>query len=147
MNTAAAFKPAAETIGPLTLTRRIDGPFLAVRANTVAEAASIVLAGDDRCPDMWRLVDAEQPVAAGKVCDARLTPLSEFGVFCQLYPHSRVLSVVRASLSRVRRYEHPAGGFWTWDGPRVQRVKVPRSMIEPLKAAVRDCNTLGRVQS
>lgn len=147
MNTHFKPYPGRSAAEALTLTRRIDGPWLAVRWNTEAEAASIVLVGDQRCPDMWRRVDAEQPVEAGKVADVNLTPLSEFGVFCTLYPHSRVMSVTRASISRARRYSHPAGGFWTWEGPRVQRVKIARTMVEVLKLAVKDCNTLGRVRS
>lgn len=147
MNTAANFKSAAESLGPLTLTRRVDGPWLAVRAATPAEAASIVLAGDERCPDIWRRVDAEQPVLTGNIAGAHLMPLADFGVFCQLYPHSRELSVVRASLSRARRYDHPAGGIVCWEGERVQRIKILRTLVDQLKAAVKDCNTLGTVRS
>lgn len=147
MNTAAQFKPAAETLGPLTLKHRVDGPWLAVRAATPAEAASIVLVGDERCPDIWRRIDADQPVLTGDIRDGHLTPLRDFGVACTLYPHSRVLSVYRVTLSRARRFGHPAGGIVCWEGERVQRLKFPRTIVEQLKAAVKDCNTLGRVPS
>lgn len=147
MNTAAHFKSAAESLGPLTLTRRFDGPWLAVRDATPAEAASIVLAGDERCPDIWRRIDAEQEVLTGSVRDGHLTPLRDFGVACTIYPHSRVLSIYRVTLSRARRFGHPAGGIVCWEGERVQRVKFPRTLVEQLKAAVKDCNTLGTVRS
>lgn len=140
-------RPAAETLGPLTLTKRVHGPWLAVRHATTAEVASLVLVGDERCPDMWRRIDTDQPVEAGKVADAHLMPLTEFGVAASIYPHSRVLSVYRIGMSRARRFGHPAGGYWAWEGEGIQRVKFPRGMVEALKLAVKDCNTLGRVPS
>lgn len=139
--------PAIETLGPLTLTRRFDGPWLAIPADAQAEIGAIVLAGDPRCPGMWRRLDADQPVLIGKIADAHLTPLSDFGICCTLYPHSRVLSAWVSGISRAKRYGHPAGGHWPWDGPRCARIKIARNVVELVKLAVKDCNIVGRVRS
>jgi len=138
---------AAPHLAPLTLTNRVRGPWLAIPHDAEAGVASIVLAGDERCPDMWRRVDAGQPVAAGKINGAHLMPLSTFGIACSIYPHSRVLSVYRIGMSRARRFGHPAGGYWAREGAGIQRIKFPRTIVEQLKAAVKDCNTLGVVRA
>jgi hypothetical protein len=140
MNAAAA---------PLTLTRRFDGPWLAIRRVSVAEIHSIVLAGDPRAPDIWRRIDADQPVETGRVAEAQLTPLADFGVFCSLYPHSRVLSVYRATISRAHRPGLPSGhgAHWPWEGKRCDRIKIERSMWDLVAAAAKDCNTIGRVRA
>lgn len=145
MNIAAEI--GSNEASALTLSRRCDGPWLAIPASARAEAASIVLVGDPRAPKMWRRLDADQPFAHGDVADARLTPLSDFGVFCTLYSHSRVLSVWVGGISRARRFGHPAGGHWEWEGKRCDRIRVERNVVELLREAVADCNALGQVRS
>jgi hypothetical protein len=135
--------PAIETLGPLTLTRRRDGPWLAIRHGDTAEITSLVIAGDPRAPKLWRRIDADQPVETGNIETARLTPLSDFAVLCSLYPHSRVLSVWMGGISRAKRFGHTAGGHWPWEGARCDRIKVPRNLWDLVAAAAKDCNTIG----
>lgn len=138
--------PAIDTLGPapLALTRRVLGPWLAIRAGTPAEVTSIVLVADPRAPQMWRRVDVGSPIEVGRVGDVGLIPLADFGICCTLYSASRILSAWRAGLSRARS---PDGSHWEWEGARVDRIKIERShaTIDALRDAVRDCNTLGRV--
>lgn len=138
--------PAIDTLGPLTLSRRLDGPWLAIPADARAEIGAIVLAGDPRAPKLWRRLDADRPTSHGEIAGARLTPLSDFGVFCTLYPHSRVLSVWVDGISRARRFGPNAGEHWPWEGKRCDRIRIARGAVELLKAAVADCNALGRVR-
>ena len=137
--------PAIETLGPLTLTQRYDGPWLAIPGGAPASVASLVIAGDPHTPGLWRRLDADQPPAHGSVAKAHLTPLADFGVFCTLYKHSRVLSVWVGGLSRARRLGHGAGEHWPWEGKRCDRIKIERNVVELLTLAVKDCNAMGRV--
>lgn len=130
----------------LVLSLRCEGPWLAIRHGSLAVSESIVLVGDPRAPGMWRRVNAAAPAEVGRIENTQLTPLSDFGVSVTLYSHSRVLSVWRSGLSRAKRYhtrEH-----WDWEGARIERLRVERSpaIVDLLRDAARDCNTLGVVR-
>lgn len=142
---ALSVQDTVDPAAPLPLTRRVTGPWLAIRAGTPAEAASIVLACDPAASATYRRVDVGAPIMVGRIADATLIPLSDFGVSCTLYSASRVLSVWRSGLSRARRSD---GTPWAWEGARIERIKIDRApaTIELLRDAVRDCNTLGRLR-
>jgi hypothetical protein len=142
MNTQA-FRPAVETLGPLTLTGRdrFDGPWLGIRHGRSAEASEVVLVGDPRSPRHWRRIDASQPVQIGTLDQCAVTPLALFGISCTMYSHSRVLSVWKTGeRTRARQYGHPAGGIWEWAGPRVDRIKIERGMLDLVTIAAKNCN-------
>lgn len=123
MNTA--LKAAATA---LTLTKRIDGPWLAIRSRIdFAGAGSVVLIDDDH----GRYIDADaETFRAPFNLPARdLTPLSEFGLICTLYPHTRVISFVKARLGRR-----------AWAGARVERARVSRTLWDRVAEAAKSLN-------
>lgn len=135
-------------VAPLTLTERVKGPWLAIRAGQPAEARSIVLVSEDECGrSIWRAIDIEAPALAGFTFGHCLTALADFGISVTMYRHTRVLSVWRSGRSRARFHNHPAGGLVHWAGPDCDRIKLPHlhSTLEAIADAARDCNTLGRV--
>lgn len=144
---ASAFRPAAETLGPLTLAARdeFDGPWLGIRHGMQAEAGAIVLVGDPRSPRHWRRIDASQPVQIGTLDQCSVTPLAHFAISCTMYSHSRVLSVWKTGQpTRARQYGHPAGGVWEWAGPRVDRIKLERGLLDLVAVAAKNCNAEAR---
>lgn len=146
MNTEA-FRPAAETLGPLTLQDRdrFDGPWLGIRHGHTAEASGIVLVGDPRCPRHWRRIDASQPVQIGTLDQCAVMPLAAFGVSCTMYAKSRVMSVWKTGArTTARQYGLPCGGVWEWAGGRVDRIKLERSLIDLVTIAAKNCNAEAR---
>lgn len=142
MNTQA-FRPAADTLGPLTLTARdeFDGPWLGIRYGQTAEASGVVLVGDPRAPRHWRRIDASQPVQIGTLDQCGVMPLSCFGISRTIYSHSRILSVWKTGQpSRARQFSNPAGGPWEWAGLRCDRIKLERGLLDLVKIAARNCN-------
>ncbi len=146
MNTQA-FRPAAETLGPLTLTShdRFDGPWLGIRYGHSAEASGIVLIGDPRAPRYWRMIDVAAPVQIGSLDQVGVMPLSAFGVSCTIYSKTRVLSVWKTGKrSTARQYGHPAGGVWEWAGGRCDRIRLSPVLLDLVTIAAKNCNTEAR---
>ncbi|HRE44064.1 MAG TPA: hypothetical protein PKY87_08845 [Terricaulis sp.] len=112
----------------------ITGPWLAIPSGAPARVGFLALVGDPALQGRWRSIDAEQPIQTGPTAPAaKLTPLSDFGIACQLYPHTRVLSV-RVVASPAWKHQR------AWDGALVERVRVPAPLWPLVAAAARDCN-------
>lgn len=137
---------SAAATPPLTLTRRVDGPWLAIPDDLPAEADSIVLVDDPRSVGFWKRIAAHAPAEAGKLGDRRLIPLAHFGVAATFYRHTRVVSVYRIGISRARNWFNEPRA---WTGARVDRLKLvaTAATLDAIAAAVIDTNTLGRVRS
>lgn len=133
-------RPVAETLGPLALTERFTGPWLGVPSAAIPEAASVVLAGDPKAPGIWRSIDCDAPITTGPIETARLIPLADFTIGVTLYKHTRVISLVKRGISRARRHGHPAGGAVDWAGPRVERIRIARTLWPLVEEAAKDCN-------
>lgn len=118
----------------LPLEAQLTGPWLAIPNGAPARIGFLALVGDPALPGRWRSIDAEQPIQTGPTAPhARLTPLSDFGIACQLYPHTRVLSV-RVVGSPAWKHQR------AWDGAMVERVRIPAALWPLVAAAARDCN-------
>lgn len=140
---AAAGRAAQDTRGPLTLTRAIDGPWLAIPLGAAAEIASLVLVSHPHAPGMWRSIDGDHPRVAGAIRGAGLTALADFNVGVSLYSHARVMSVyvaparpTRARYLDIRGYPLPRLGYRRWEGKRCDRIRVARELWDHVAAAV-----------
>lgn len=132
----------AQATAPLALKARdrIDGPWLAVLADKPPEAAAVVLCGDPRAPQTWRSLDDDAPLRVGRAAHASLIALSDFAVACTLYPHSRVVALVKSGISRARRQGLRHAEPIQWAGARVERIRVARSLWPLVAAAAKDNN-------
>lgn len=112
----------------LTLTQRIDTPWLAIRERLDPAIASSVVLIDGA--QGFYIDDEAVTFRAPFNLPARgLIPLTDFGVFASLYAHTRVVSFVKGRLGRR-----------AWTGPRVDRIRVSRLHWDRVAEAVKSLN-------
>ncbi len=123
----------AATVLPLTADAAVEGVWLAIPRDKPACAASIVLAGDPRAPNLWRSISAEHGLTTGHVAGGGLTALSDFGIAVSLYPHTKVISV-RVIASPAWR------GQRVWAGALIERLRIASTLWPLVATAARSCN-------